>query len=80
MLRPTCRGYWTPFGPTPKPSFSGRLFLTLPFPKARLYGRQLSRVTVWVSTLSFAVEDPLCGFRGVPLQPTIELLEVATHG
>ena len=49
-------------------------------PKARLYGRQLSRVMVWISTLSFAVEDPLCGFRGVPLQPTIELLGVAKTG
>ena len=49
-------------------------------PKARLYGRQLSRVTVWISTLSFAVEDPLCGFRGVPLQPTIELLDVERTG
>ncbi len=49
-------------------------------PKARLYGRQLSRVTVWAATLSFAVEDPLCGFRGVPLQPTLELLDCTRTG
>ncbi len=43
-------------------------------PRARLLGRQLSRAMVWLSTLSFAVEDPLCGFRGIPLGPTCELL------
>lgn len=43
-------------------------------PRARLYGRQLSRGLVWLNTLSFAVEDPLCGFRGIPLGPTCELL------
>ena len=64
----------------PKALVLGAPIFDSTIPKARLYGRQLSRVTVWVSTLSFAVEDPLCGFRGVPLQPTIELLEVATMG
>ena len=49
-------------------------------PKARLYGRQLSRVTVWVATLSFAVEDPLCGFRGIPLAETVALLDEVELG
>jgi glycosyltransferase involved in cell wall biosynthesis len=49
-------------------------------PKARLYGRQLSRVTVWVATLSFAVEDPLCGFRGIPLRPTLDVLDTERTG
>ena len=43
-------------------------------PRARLWGRQLSRAMVWATTLSFAVEDPLCGFRGIPLAATCELL------
>jgi glycosyltransferase involved in cell wall biosynthesis len=48
-------------------------------PRARLYARQLSRVLVWLACLSRAVPDPLCGFRGVPLAPTLALLdEVAT--
>jgi glycosyltransferase involved in cell wall biosynthesis len=48
-------------------------------PKSRLYGRQLSRAMVWLTTLSTDVEDPLCGFRGIPLTPTVALLdEVAT--
>jgi len=49
-------------------------------PKSRLYGRQLSRVMVWLSTLSFAVDDPLCGFRGIPLAPTMALLEHSEMG
>lgn len=43
-------------------------------PKTRLYGRWLSRLWVWAETLSFAIRDPLCGFRGVPLGPTVSLL------
>jgi len=43
-------------------------------PRARLYGRQLSRGLVWLTTLSFSVDDPLCGFRGIPLVPTCALL------
>ncbi len=49
-------------------------------PRARLYGRQLSRAFVWLTTLSFAVEDPLCGFRGIPLQPTCDLLDAQQLG
>ena len=49
-------------------------------PKARLYGRQLSRVTVWVATFSFSVEDPLCGFRGMPLRPTLDVLDTERTG
>lgn len=36
-------------------------------PKARLIGRQISRFWVWVETLSFAIADPLLGFRIYPL-------------
>jgi glycosyltransferase involved in cell wall biosynthesis len=43
-------------------------------PKGRLYGRQLSRFMVWLTTLSLEVSDPLCGFRGIPLAPTLDLL------
>lgn len=48
--------------------------------KARLVMRQLSRGFVWLSTLSFAVEDPLVGFRGVPLEPTLALLDRVRTG
>ncbi len=49
-------------------------------PRARLYGRQLSRAMVWLATLSLDVTDPLCGFRGVPLAPTVDLLDACPTG
>lgn len=44
-------------------------------PKSRLYGRQISRALVWLFTLSFDVRDPLCGFRGIPLEPALRLFD-----
>ena len=49
-------------------------------PKSRLYGRQLSRAMVWLSTLSFDVTDPLCGFRGIPLAETVALIDSVATG
>jgi glycosyltransferase involved in cell wall biosynthesis len=44
-------------------------------PASRVYGRQLSRVIVWGETLTRAIDDPLCGFRCLPLEPTIRLID-----
>ncbi len=44
-------------------------------PRARRYGRWISRFWVWLETGSLAIRDPLCGLRGVPLAPTLRLLE-----
>jgi len=44
-------------------------------PRSRLYGRRLSQLIVWGYTGSFAVHDPLCGFRCFPLAPTLAVLE-----
>ena len=49
-------------------------------PRSRLWGRQLSRAMVWLATLSFDVHDPLCGFRGIPLAPTLALLDAVRTG
>jgi len=49
-------------------------------PWVRLYGRKLSQGIVWAETLSFAVQDPLCGFRGIPLLPTLEVLDRCRTG
>jgi glycosyltransferase involved in cell wall biosynthesis len=49
-------------------------------PRSRLYGRQISRVMVWLLTLSTDVRDPLCGFRGIPLAPTVALLDRVRAG
>ena len=39
-------------------------------PRARLYGRYLTHVCVWAETLSFAIEDSMCGYRLYPLEAT----------
>jgi hypothetical protein len=43
-------------------------------PRSRLYGRRLSVFWARVETLSGVVQDPLCGFRCLPLAPTVALL------
>jgi glycosyltransferase involved in cell wall biosynthesis len=43
-------------------------------PRSRIWARQLSRGAVWLATLSFAIRDPLCGMRGVPLGPALRVL------
>ena len=44
-------------------------------PWARRYGRKISQAIVWAYTGSFAIHDPLCGFRCFPLEPTLAVLE-----
>ena len=44
-------------------------------PWHRLYGRKLSQGIVWLQTLSFAVQDPLCGFRCIPLAATVAVID-----
>jgi len=48
--------------------------------RARLFGRQLSRVWVWIETASFAIADPLCGYRCMPLRATLDVLETESCG
>jgi glycosyltransferase involved in cell wall biosynthesis len=43
-------------------------------PRSRMWARQLSRVAVWVATLSLEISDPLCGMRGVPLGAALRVL------
>jgi len=49
-------------------------------PFHRLHGRKLSQGIVWMETLSRSVDDPLCGFRCIPLQRAVPLLDVARTG
>jgi glycosyltransferase involved in cell wall biosynthesis len=44
-------------------------------PRARLYGRYLTHVWVWINTLSMGIRDSMCGFRVYPLQETLRVLE-----
>ncbi len=44
-------------------------------PKARLYGRLITRFWVWLETRGRARGDAMCGFRLYPLAPSVALLE-----
>lgn len=44
-------------------------------PRARLYGRWLSHMLVWVQTWSLAVRDAMCGFRIYPLVQFVALAD-----
>jgi glycosyltransferase involved in cell wall biosynthesis len=39
-------------------------------PRARLYGRYITHVCVWLETLSFMLRDSMCGYRLYPLEAT----------
>ncbi len=49
-------------------------------PKARLYGRYLTHVWVWINTLSFDIRDTMCGFRVYPLAPLLRLIDSEPPG
>lgn len=49
-------------------------------PKARLYGRYLTHIWVWINTLSFDIKDAMCGFRVYPLAAINQLLELHPCG
>jgi glycosyltransferase involved in cell wall biosynthesis len=49
-------------------------------PLSRLVARQLSRGLVWLACLSRVVPDPLCGYRGIPLEPTLAVLDTVRTG
>lgn len=49
-------------------------------PKARLYGRYLTHVWVWINTLSFDIRDSMCGFRVYPLGFVLPLIEAEPPG
>lgn len=44
-------------------------------PKARLYGRYVTHVWVWIETLSLSLKDSMCGFRVYPLAETLAEIE-----
>ena len=39
-------------------------------PRARLYGRYVTHVCVWLETLSFTLRDSMCGYRLYPIEET----------
>ncbi|MCG8611714.1 MAG: glycosyltransferase family 2 protein [Pseudomonadales bacterium] len=58
----------------PEDLISGKPVYDDSVPKSRLYGRYITHFWVWIETLSFSVEDTMCGFRVYPLHQVIPLL------
>ena len=49
-------------------------------PRGRLYGRYITHVWVWIETLSFTIQDSMCGFRVYPLATSCALLDEVCLG
>ncbi|WP_432280132.1 glycosyltransferase family 2 protein [Shewanella aestuarii] len=49
-------------------------------PKGRLYGRYITHFGVWIETLSFDIQDSMCGFRIYPLAATEALFQYESLG
>ena len=54
----------------PEAMICGRPVYDDSVPRARLYGRYLTHAFVWLETLSFQIQDSMCGFRLYPLGET----------
>jgi len=54
----------------PEALVSGQAIYDTSVPRARLYGRYLTHVWVWINTLSFEIKDSMCGLRVYPLEST----------
>jgi glycosyltransferase involved in cell wall biosynthesis len=54
----------------PNAMVSGQAIYDQSVPRARLYGRYLTHVWVWINTLSFQIKDSMCGLRVYPLAST----------
>ncbi|MGZ9896962.1 glycosyltransferase family 2 protein [Shewanella gaetbuli] len=57
----------------PQALVSGKPVYDESIPKGRLYGRYITHFWVWVETLSFDIQDSMCGFRVYPLKATEQL-------
>jgi len=54
----------------PNAMVCGRPIYDYSVPRARLYGRYLTHAFVWLETLSFDIDDSMCGYRLYPLDET----------
>ena len=54
----------------PKALICGQPIYDESVPRARLYGRYVTHVCVWMETLSFTLRDSMCGYRLYPLDAT----------
>ena len=64
----------------PTALISGQPIYDDSIPRARLYGRWVTHIWVWIETLSLTLKDSMCGFRVYPLAPTLALAEQVLLG
>lgn len=64
----------------PQALISGKPVYDESVPKGRLYGRYITHFWVWIETLSFDIEDSMCGFRIYPLAATEALFKTQSLG
>ncbi len=61
----------------PEALILGRPLFDKTAPKSRIYGRRIANLWVWINTLSFLIEDSMCGFRLYPLTAVTALTSSA---
>ena len=64
----------------PEALISGQPIYDASIPRARLYGRWVTHVWVWIETLSLQLKDSMCGFRVYPVAPTLQLVNSVPLG
>ncbi|CAH0533973.1 Lipid A biosynthesis lauroyltransferase [Vibrio stylophorae] len=64
----------------PQALISGKPIYDQSVPKARLYGRYVTHVWVWIETLGLHIKDSMCGFRSYPLNACIAVLNQRSIG
>lgn len=64
----------------PDTLISGKPIYDESVPALRYYGRYLTHFWVWLETLSFDIQDSLCGFRVYPVQPTLAIIQQVYTG
>lgn len=64
----------------PEALISGQAVYDDSVPRARLYGRYLTHVWVWINTLSFEIRDSMCGLRIYPLASVCDVWRRARLG
>ena len=58
----------------PKALISGKPVYDDSVPKHRLIARYITHFWVWIETLSFTIQDSMCGFRIYPLEQTMQIM------
>lgn len=69
--------FWQQSAANPKAMIIGKPIFDESVPKKRLYGRYITHVWVWINSLSFEIQDSMCGFRVYPLASTIPVIQTA---